>query len=131
MDVIFCSTLENGNQAQLQEVIKTVLPKQDTGIHGSIESFSKALSKPWFESRIAVLYPATGDDLTALLSIRDLLEGTRIVLILPDRNEETVKKGLKLYPRFYSYADGDFSVVAAVLDKMIKKTKKRDRKAGE
>jgi hypothetical protein len=59
------------------------------------------------------------EDLEAILSIVELFYDLRIILILPDRKKETISKGLKLYPRYLSYADGDFSDVAAVLEKML------------
>jgi len=54
-----------------------------------------------------------------MLGIRDLLAETKIILLLPDRKRATVSKGHNLYPRFLTYMDGDFSDVAAVLQKMV------------
>jgi len=36
-----------------------------------------------------------------------------------DRSGDTIARRHTLYPRYVSYADGDFSDVAAVLDKML------------
>jgi len=51
--------------------------------------------------------------------LSDWLWDTRIILILPDRDRETITNGLKLRPRFFTYADEDFGEVAAVLAKML------------
>jgi len=44
----------------------------------------------------------------------------RIILILPDEDNETITMGHTLFPRFSTYADSDFKDVAAVLKKMIR-----------
>ncbi len=53
-----------------------------------------------------------------------------VILVLADRKKDTILKGRKLYPRFISHADGDFTDVAAVLEKKFEniKSKKIDRK---
>ena len=58
-------------------------------------------------------------ELLEIHSMRDLFRDIRIVLILPDRSGDTVSMGFKLFPRFVSYADGNFMDVAAVLNKML------------
>jgi hypothetical protein len=49
-----------------------------------------------------------------------LFGNIKIVLILPDRNNETIVIGHKLRPRFLSYTDSDFIDVAVVLENMLK-----------
>ena len=60
-----------------------------------------------------------GEQLRDVLSIRHLFDNIKIVLILPDRKNETIVIGHKLRPRFLSYTDGDFKDIAAVLKKML------------
>ncbi len=54
-----------------------------------------------------------------MYSMKDLIGDIRIILILPDTEGDTISLGHKLYPRFASYADGNFKDVAAVLEKML------------
>jgi hypothetical protein len=63
----------------------------------------------------------SGEDLQGLFSIRDLFDDIPMILILPDRKRDTISKGQKLYPRFATYMDGNFSDLALVLAKMLKK----------
>ena len=62
------------------------------------------------------------EELIDIIHIRELFRDIRIVLILPDREESTVAKGHRLYPRFFSYIDSDFKEIAAVLNKMLNHT---------
>jgi hypothetical protein len=85
----------------------------DTLLRSSI--YSSAL-----ESRIVILVASNRGDLDDFLQVRDLLEGIRLILILPDREKETLTKGLELRPRFFTHADGDLSWVVAVVQKMAR-----------
>ncbi|NVM57217.1 MAG: hypothetical protein HWN51_03755 [Desulfobacterales bacterium] len=68
---------------------------------------------------IAVLLAASREELSDILSIRDLLTDIRVILVLPDRDDDTIAKGHTLRPRFFTYADSDFVEIAAVLSKML------------
>jgi hypothetical protein len=112
----------NGSSAtgkRVQKVVEELVPKDRLEIYQSIEDMSYSLRRPRYSGTIAVLVPADMQALLALLFMGDLFWNVRVILILPDRDHETVSMGFKLYPRFVSYADGNFSDVAAVLEKMI------------
>jgi len=47
------------------------------------------------------------------------------------REQDTYLKGHKLYPRFMSYMDGDFSDVALVLAKMLEDAYQKKRRSSE
>ncbi len=105
------------------------LPKgENLQICRTIIGLSRSLRQPSFESLIAVLLASNFDDLKNLVAIGDLLSGIPLILILPDRQDQTISKGHKLYPRFVSYADSDFSDVGLVLNKMISNIRHGERK---
>jgi hypothetical protein len=62
------------------------------------------------------------EDLENIVAIQNLLFDSRIVLILPDREEDTMALGYILRPRFVSYRDSSFKDVGAVLNKMINRS---------
>ncbi len=82
-------------------------------------SLSQQLCQPKGDLTIAVLLVSTQEELLDILSIRDLLDRVRVIIILPDRNEDTISKGHTLFPRFLTHVDSDFSWVTAVLKKML------------
>ena len=85
----------------------------------TIGSLAHRLRQPRYDATIAVLLAANREDLYDLLSIRDLFRGISIILILPDRNADTIAKGHKLRPRFLTYKDSNFGAITAVLGKML------------
>jgi hypothetical protein len=119
MNVLLYATETDGAGAQLQRAVEAVVPKKKTEVYRTIDGLSRRLRQPIYDVAVAVLFAATKKELSDILSIRGLLQDIRIILVLPDRDEETITKGHTLYPRFLTYADGDVLDVAAVLNKMV------------
>jgi len=120
MNLLSYAPVTDGVKDRLQRVIEGLVPKQNTEIYRTIDSLSRRLRQPRHNLAVAVLLAASRQDLLELLSIRDLLDGIRIILVLPDRQDDTIAKGHRLYPRFLTFADSDFLDVAAVLSKMLR-----------
>jgi hypothetical protein len=71
---------------------------------------------------MAVILTGNQNELSKILEAGDLLGSLKTIIILPDRNPETVSAALKLHPRYLSYADGDFLDVSMVAGRMIRKS---------
>jgi len=108
-----------GTGELLRKMIENVVPNENTEIYSTIDTLGKRLRRPSYNIAIAVLLISSREELRDVLSIRHLFDNIKIVLILPDRNNETIVIGHKLRPRFLSYTDSDFKDVAAVLKKML------------
>ena len=67
---------------------------------------------------IVLLTARTKKELKELIGLREFLSDIRVILILPDRDHETISDAHALYPRFITYIDGDYSDLKAVLTKM-------------
>lgn len=104
---------------QLQRMIEEIIPFNDVEVYRSIENLSHRLRQCPHDLFIAVLHAARRKDLSDILSIRDFLNDIRIILLLPDKDEETLAQGHILRPRFVSCADSALADVRAVLDKML------------
>jgi len=122
MSVLLYSTSEKGPGERLHTVIKTFVPKREIQLLGTIQSLSDRLREPKHAEDIAILLAANRDELEALLSVSNFLRDLRVVLVLPDREDDTIAKGHTLGPRFLSYADSNFIDVAGVLSKMLTAT---------
>ena len=82
------------------------------------EHFLKCLKEHNVRWRVIVFFVFEQEDLALALSIKEYLIGTRVIMVLPDWNGETVKMGLSLSPSLMTNANGDFSDVVAVLEKI-------------
>ena len=120
MALIYYTQNNNGIGERLQKAINAAVPEELTEVYRSLESLSQRLYQLTYKLKIAVLLAASREELLGILSIRDLLDDIRIILILPDREKKTVSEGLRLYPRFFTYVDSNFNDVTGVLEKMMK-----------
>ncbi len=119
MKVLFYMDTRDGIGERLQRKVETVAPAENLQICRTVECLIQMFRRPLNKPSIAVVLTTSKSELSDILSIRDFLLDVPIILILPDRNKETIAKGFTLYPRFMSYVDGDFNDVAAVLGKML------------
>ena len=117
--VILYTRVMVGAGEKLVQCIQITTPAQDTEIYDSIDQFSQRLRQPRGELTVAVIVANSKEDLINLLFIRNLLQDIRIILVLPDREKDTIEKGHRLYPRFMSYVDSDLQEVAAVLNNVL------------
>ena len=119
MNLLFYAGETSGPGERLRNVIQAVVPEDRMEIYRDLQSFTRRLCRPAYDLATAVLLAGSGKDLQELLSIRDLLSDKKIILLLPDREDDTISKGHNLYPRYLTYAEGDFADVVAVLRKIF------------
>ncbi len=121
MEVFFYAKAKEGAGKRLQQVIEMLVPKSKTVIFRTTNGLSRRLRrpKPANDLTVGVLLAASRKDLQDIVSIGELLGDVRIIMVLPDREAETIAKGHSLRPRFITYADSDFEDISAVLKKML------------
>jgi len=119
MNLLFYRSLTDRVGAQLQRVIEGLVPKEKMEVYRTPESLSARLHQPTYDLSVAVLLAATKEDLSYLVSDKELIWNLRVILVLPDSEDDTVTKGHLLRPRFLTYADGNFLYVATVLSRML------------
>ena len=112
---------------KLRKELYRVVPPEQVEECSTLESFSNRLRMPPMNQIIAVLLAVSREDLSGLLSIRDLLYDICIILIMPDRDRSTISSAHDLRPRYLAFSDGDFKDVAAVLGKMLDRMESRIR----
>jgi len=103
---------------RLQQDLVNCFPEEELRVFQNIEKFARTLHTPGEKTDVVVLLISCQKELNEFLSMKKVLLSTRIILVLPDRDMETIAKAHSLFPRFISYSDNDFSVIGAVLDKI-------------
>lgn len=113
----------NGSEAIAERLLKSV--------SGPAHGYELEVYKTTVELRLrlvqrrgdlaaVILCACTTEDLTEIVGFCDLFLGLRIILVLPDRDSNTLARGLALRPRFFSFVDTDFKDVSTVLAKMLR-----------
>ncbi len=119
MGLIFYATDKEGVGRPLWKLYQELAAEHQGEFYQTIDSLSQKLRQPLDGFTIAIFMASSHDNLMDFLTIKDLLDDVRIILILPDRNEDTIKAGHTLRPRFLTYLDSNFSWVETVLKKML------------
>ena len=119
MDLFFYASDTKGSGQALWKLHQDLYVKYKGEFYLSIDDLANRLRRPKGDPTIAVLLAASHKDFGKILSIRNLLDPVRIILILPDRKKDTVTKGHTLFPRFLTYVNSNFDWVTAVLEKML------------
>ncbi|MDD5222430.1 MAG: hypothetical protein PHE84_00440 [bacterium] len=103
---------------ELYPFLKILVPESDLVVGKTQEELLRilGLSRTNF---IAVLFVSSQKELSQLVSLQDHLRGAKIILVLPDREKQTIAEGHQLQPRFLTFANGDLGEVKAVLGKML------------
>ena len=85
----------------------------------SLEEFSDILHRQYLGTRVMVIFASSEESLRGIVSLRDFLNDTKIILVLPDEKKDTMAMGFALFPRFITWLDSDLNELGAVLKKML------------
>jgi hypothetical protein len=130
-ETLFYIAKRNDAEKRLMAAVEGVIPRAGVKICRSVDGLRKRLLLGGSVVLAVVVLATTKQDLLSLMPLRELLLSFRLILVLPDSDDVTLAMGWGMWPRFVSYADGDFRDVAGVLSKIIgtvtqtKKTPKR------
>ncbi len=119
MNLMIYTSLTNDASKRLINVIAGLSAKENTEIFNTLDSLTSRIVKLRRDQTVVVLVASTEREIFSALSFNKLFQEYKLILILPDRDDQTTLMGHRLFPRFVSYVDGDFSDVEAVLKKMI------------
>jgi hypothetical protein len=130
--VLFYVRGVNEVDREFEKAIEGSLPKDQVELCKSLEEFLAKLRIVERDALVALLLASDKQDLREIIFIKPFLGNVRSILVLPDRDEETIAMGHTLLPRFIAYRDGDWHETAAVLEKMLERmgTPKRPRLSG-
>lgn len=95
----------------------------ETQVFGAMDDLVSRFRCPSGEPMVAVLIVGSLSELAALRQMKGMLHDCRTLLILPDRETETVAAGHRLHPRFLGCLDDAGEEIAAVLCKMLAQQK--------
>ena len=119
MKVLFYSSDEKGGGLKVQDLVTAKIPRECLEIYRSIRELSNRLRYRSQDVAAAVLVATGTEDLKSLVSIRNLLENIRNILILPNSDQRNISLGHSLYPRFIGFADGSLDDIAAVINNVF------------
>ncbi len=119
--MLFYSTTDNGISQPLFQMIHSIIPPDRIEVCRTFGSLHRLCCQPGFDPRVVLLIPGGKEDLENIISLREVMLGKRVVLVLPDHDPDSISKAHKLSPRFLCFADSASDCVIAVVRKMAEK----------
>ncbi len=116
---IHCDASHQGKV--FEKAVSGCLPETECRIIRTIPEFVVELKKNQgsYEKLLFVLFADSRSRLENLVSLGEMLEGRRIVLILPDESKFTLSRAFKLSPRFYTCISESYDDLCDVINKMM------------
>jgi len=119
VNLIVYKKTKDSAEGQLQVLFESLVSKQNIDIYHSLVPLKQKILRTSYAEGIVILIAEKRDDLSELVPILELFRKLRIILVLPDREPETIQIGYRLEPRFMSFIDRGHSEIKAVLQKML------------
>ncbi|MGV8059618.1 MAG: hypothetical protein AB2L12_16600 [Smithellaceae bacterium] len=125
MGILIFSTSGKEHEERLVDLIDALPHRPALEIYHTLLELSERFRRPRDGAIIMVFLLGSREDLLSLLLIKDFFFDIPLILILPDREKETVSLGFKMLPRFVSYGDGTFEDLQSVMGNMLKQYEHR------
>lgn len=119
MKILLYSSAEEEPKIGIRERLRNLVPEENLEIYRSIEELVHGLYRLHSYDTILLLQAKDREELLRIVSLRDLLQGLRVILLIPDREGDTISLAHRLRPRFLSNSENDFSDTFSVLQKML------------
>jgi hypothetical protein len=117
--ILFYSSKTQAPGVSIGESLRTLVQDERIETYRSIEDLANGLRQLLDPDAIVILQAGDRQELLRILSLRDLLQGVRIILLVPDREEETISLAHRLRPRFLASSESGFSDTMSVVRKML------------
>ncbi len=121
MNIVLFAHKEKG------ELLRNTIEKNGYGakfhVFHNFNAFKSKLKKKFRNNNneVLILFAESLNRLKQLISLVDLMEGKRIVLILPDESELTLAVAAQFFPRFFMSISDDYDNLCQVIGRMTDK----------
>jgi hypothetical protein len=124
MSLVFYSIKSEAEGRRILGLIKDVIPDEKIRVLRTLVGLASALQN--FPSPdIALLLIADQEELSSVLSLKKFLADSKVILVLPDRSESSLRLSLSLSPLLACFRDSSFSEVVAVMTWLKKERQAR------
>ena len=119
MKILFYSPSADPSGDKLKQSVDEVVDRAQVEVHRQVTGLVQRLRMPSSDLEMAIIMPANRHELFAVSPLLAGFQGIRLVLVLPDREDETIAMAHSLRPRFVTYSNGDYSELKEVVKKML------------
>lgn len=117
--VLVYAKAKNGVSLELKQTLNGRSSDVCLETYSDLDDVFQRLRQPRLNLKIGVLSIGSEAELDRLLTIRELLSDMRLVLVLSDKDPQTVSKAHALAPRFITFSDAGIDPLVSVVEKMM------------
>ena len=99
------------------------MPAHELKRFRSFEELWHYLLQSMAHKQIAILQALTREKLDDFKIINDITGDFKLLLVLPDREQQTIFLAHQLHPRYIAYADSNLDDLASVLQHILRRQK--------
>jgi len=119
MMLLLYAKARNGVSQELKQILNGRSSDACLETYSNLDDLFQRLRQPRLNLKIGVLSIGSEAELDRLLTIRELLSDMRLVLVLSDKDPQTVSKAHALAPRFITFTDAGIDPLVSVVEKMM------------
>lgn len=123
MNIVYLCPREKKSCRKVKRIVDLFVTAEKNKVFHKLSEFEKYIRSSLLHQHVMILQAGDMQNLQKIADLKDLLFEHQIILILPDRDRQTVALGHSLRPRFITYQDSDFGEMSCVLCKMLQQEK--------
>lgn len=104
---------------KIKENVEKRVPYKNLELYQTIEALKQRLCQPKEELFVGFLLVSDREGLLDILSLRQLFSDIPTILIIPDKEKETIALAHRFRPNFLGFQDDDPAKISQVLEKML------------
>jgi hypothetical protein len=118
MNLFFFVAKPGGHEERLLAAVAPLVSRGSLEVFRSFRGLDERVRRPKDAFSAAVVFNPTGEDLRKIAAVHDFLKGTKLFLVLPDQEEETIALAHKVFPTYITYLDADVTELVSVLRRL-------------
>jgi hypothetical protein len=118
--MLFHYTRENKSVKKLKKLINSHLSGEKIITSNSFHEIDHHLKNNDESLKVALFYLSQTKDIEQLLMLKNKLNGTHLILVIPERRRDSLKLTYQLHPLLTCFADGDYSEITGLIQRMSK-----------
>ncbi len=119
MKVIFFLPESTSALERFQGLVELVNSQAEAVVTRTIDDLTHNLRQPKHDLAFVVFFAGNKQELLNIIDLSGLLQDVRIIIVLPDRDTDTIRMGHKLYPRFLTDIEDKSNTLELVINKML------------
>lgn len=122
MNLFFLMTGQDGAGEPFLRDAGPLVSRDAVEVFKDLPSFADRLRRPKDPSCVVVILGPSDEDLKRIAPLREYLKDSRILLVLRDQGEETMRLAHRILPTYITYFDNGTSGVVSVIRRVMKDT---------